>query len=259
MNIGFQQPRTSRRRGRAILSEYEDYRLEIYYSYSPVEQVLYRGPIAWKSQGGQFESMAEALSVLLQSDRPPDKPLAQLGFLGSERDKMKVLDQRMERVTEQNHTWLDYRLTVKYEDSAEPVRMLFRVDPETKLPRMCRTEGHWNGKPAIRESQFDYPEKGPADIFELGVPRTAKLVDRVPAGDVKRILETLKAGGERMDNIAPCSFSNSVIDHHWWTESPEIFYRKGNRYRRDFVAGQAERPRDPQTSRRRRRSPQMVV
>ncbi len=217
--------------------KYEDYRLQVFYSYNTAEQVLYRGPVVWKSQASQFESMAEALKVLLQGDRPPAQPLAHLGFLGPERDKMKVLDQRVEKVTEQGHAWLDYRLTVKNAGSADPVRMLLRVDPSTKLLRMSRTEGRWDGKPVTREEQFDYPEKGPADIYDLGVPKTAKLVDRIPAGELKRILETLKAGGERMDHYRAVFVEQFGADYPWWTSRPEIFYRKGNRFRRDFGVG----------------------
>ena len=170
-------------------AKYEDYRLQVYYSYKAEEQVIYRVPVVGTSQAGQFESLVAALKVLVQGDRPPEKPLAHLGFLGSERDKLKVLDQRVEKVKEQDHTWLDYRITVKYAEVAEPVRMLFRVDASTKLPQMCRAEGQHDGKPVTLETQFDYPEKGPADIYDLGVPRTAKLVDRVPAGDLKRVME----------------------------------------------------------------------
>ena len=240
--------------------KYEDYRLQIYYSYDPTEQVLYRGPVVWKSQAGQFESMAEALKVLLQGDRPPDKPLAHLGFLGPERDKMKVLDQRAEKVTEQDHTWLDYRITVKYSESAEPVRMLFRVDSRTKLPQMCRTEGHQDGKPVTRETQFDYPDRGPADIYRTGCARRPRsLSTRIPTGDLKRIVETLKAGRERMDPYrAVFVVQLEGLDYAWWTERPEIFYRKGDRYRRDFGGGV---PRDQGTLKRpcRRRGPPQMV
>jgi hypothetical protein len=60
----------SRRRGSI---RYEDHRLQVFYSYDSAERVLYRGPVAWKSQVSQFESMAEGLKVLLQGDRPPDQ------------------------------------------------------------------------------------------------------------------------------------------------------------------------------------------
>jgi hypothetical protein len=216
-------------------ARYEDYRLQVYYSYKAEEQVLYRVPVMGKSQEGQFESMAEGLKILLKENRPPEKPLAHLGFLGSERDKMKVLDQRVQKVTEQDHTWLDYRITVKYADVAEPVRMLFRVDASTKLPLLFRAEGHHDGKPVTRETQLDYPEKGPADIYDLGVPRTAKLVDRVPTGDLKRVIESIKAGRERMDDYRAVFVMQSGMN--WWSAFPEVFYRKGNRFRRDSIAG----------------------
>jgi hypothetical protein len=225
----------SRWRGSA---KYEDYRLQVYYSYNPAEQVLYRGPVVGKSQAGQIESMFDALNVLLQGNGPPDKSLSRLGFLFYGRDKMKILDQRMERLTEQGHTWLDYRITVQYAELAEPVRMMFRVDPRTKLPRMCRAEEHRDGKAVTTDTQFDYPEKGPADIYDLGVARTTKLVDRVPTGDLKRIVETLQAGRERMDNYRAVFVQHSEgMDERWWMKSPDVLYHKGDRYRRDFVAG----------------------
>jgi hypothetical protein len=108
---------------------------------------------------------------------------------------------------------------------------------------MSRTKGRWNGKPATLETEFDYPEKGPVDIYDLGVPKMAKLVDRVPTGDLKRILQTIKAGGERMDPYRAVFVTQFGAEHRWWTSLPEIFYRKGNRFRRDFVAG-APRDRD---------------
>jgi hypothetical protein len=90
--------------------------------------------------------------------------------------------------------------------------------------------------------QFDYPEKGPADIYDLGVPRTAKLVDRVPAGDLKLIVKSLNAGRERMDSYrAVFVRQTDRPDYSWWTRIPEVFYRKGDRYRRDVpMAGQRD-------------------
>ena len=110
--------------------------------------------------------------------------------------------------------------------------------PARNCPRLCRIEGHWDGKPVTRETQFDYPEKGPADIYDLGVPKTTKLVDRVPAGDLKRISGNTQAGRERMDNYRAV-FVNRIegIDYIWWTERPKILYRKGDRFRTDYVGG----------------------
>ena len=48
---------------------------------------------------------------------------------------------------------------------------------------MQRADG--DAKPRMR-FVLDYPEEGPADIYALGVPRSAKVVDRVPKPDCPR-------------------------------------------------------------------------
>ena len=143
------------------------------YTYDPQEKVVYRGPLVRRSPAGDYGTIATALKVLLQRDRPPDKPLADLGFLGPEGDKMKVLDQTVSKVTEDGHAWLDYRLKVRDPESAQPIAMWFRVDPLTKLPHFCRIDEAQEGKTGSVETRFDYPEKGPSDIYDLGAPRTA--------------------------------------------------------------------------------------
>jgi hypothetical protein len=215
---------------------FEDHRLDVYYSYDPAEQVVYRGPVVWRSQAGENESMAAAIKVLLQSERTVDRPLDQLGFLGPEREKMKLLDQSVKKVTEQGRDWLDYRLTVSHAGATQPMKMLFRVNAVTKLPEMCRMEGHWDGKPVSVETHFDFPEKGPADIYDLGVPRTARFVDRVPSGDLDRIWKTLQAGRQWMDNYrAIFVVRHEGIEYAWWTAMPTMFYRKGPKLRADYV------------------------
>jgi len=213
--------------------EFEDYLLSVYDAYDPNERMLYRCPIVWRSRGAEFDSLAAAMKVLFQTERPVDKPLAQLDFLGPERAKMQVLDQRVQKISEQDHVWLDYRLTVNSPESTQPVQMLFRVDAITKLPHLCRIEGRRDDKATYVERRFDFPQSGPADIYELGVPKTTKLVDRLPTGDLKRILETLRAGRVRMDDYRAVFVMNLDIDYAWWTALPSVFYRKGFKFRAD--------------------------
>ncbi len=217
--------------------EFEDYRLQVYDSYDPNARVLYHGPVVWRSKATGFDSLAAAMTVLLQDERTIEKPLAHLDFLGPERAKMRVLDQRVEKVSEQGHAWLDYRLTVNSPRSTLPIRMFFRVDAVTKLPQLCRVESRRDDKAAIVERRFDFPQNGPADIYDLGVPKATKLVDRVPAGDLKRILETLRADRVRMDDYRAVFVMQLDMDYVWWAELPNIFYRKGARFRADYCGG----------------------
>jgi hypothetical protein len=220
--------------------EYRDYRLQVYYSYDFKEQVLYRSPDFTRSPSNYYESMATGITVLVQQERALDKPLEHLDFLGYKRDKdnVKLLDQEMKKVTEDGHVWLDYRMKVSAPELTEPARLLFRADATTKLPRLYRFEGRWNGKPAVAETRFDYPEKGPADVYDVGVPKTAKFVDRVPTGDLERISEALAAGRERMDNYRAVFVMHlDGADSKWWADLPMIMYRKGDKFRTDNVSG----------------------
>ena len=49
------------------------------------------------------------------------------------------------------------------------------------------------------EMELSYPETGPIDIYDLGVPRDAKLVDRVPADDIRRVISEIKSSAERFE------------------------------------------------------------
>lgn len=220
-------------------SKFEDHRLHVYYSYDSTEQVLYRGPVVSNtSEASQMGSLAAGLAVLLQGAKLPDNPLQHLGLFGTNVNDQQVVEQKVEKIKEGAREWLDYQITVKYPRLPDPVRMTFRVDAQTKLPQLCRIEGKHNGQPATQEIQFDYPGKGPADIYEIGVPKTAKVVDRVPSGDLKRIVDSLEAGRQRMDNYRAVLVMQHGADYNW-RAFPELLYRKGDRFRRDnLTSGQ---------------------
>ncbi|MBC8355221.1 MAG: hypothetical protein H8E66_24870 [Planctomycetes bacterium] len=223
-------------------TEYHDHQLKVYYSYDMKEGVLYRVPES--SPRRMSESMTAILPLLLQDEQLVDAPLERMEFLGPLREEMKLVEQTLRRVEDGDRQWLEFDLKVQFRE--EPMQMLFRVDPDTKLPQLCRFEGRWEGKEMVSEKRFDYPEKGPADVYELGVPETAKLVDRVPSEDIERILKTIRVGRDRMDN-----YRAIVITHRpnqkWWLERPLIMYRKGDKFRSDqsFSSGEVrsvERP-----------------
>ena len=217
--------------------EYRDHQLRVYYAYDIQGKVLYRVPEEMRRSMEQFAAVIASLRILLETKQPPDNPLEHLGFPENEQTRYEVVKQDLRKVKRDDREWLDYHLTVKGHghNMAEPIQsqVLFRVDCETKLLRLVRFEYDWKGKRVVAEHSVEYPEKGPADVYDLGVPKTAKLVDRVPNNDLARILETLRAGRQRMDNY------RAVLVHRMegsWRPSsrlPDIISRKGEKFRRD--------------------------
>lgn len=213
--------------------EFHDHKLRSYDSFDVKEGILYRVPEYTPRRHGKFAMMAESLRLLLQDGKVADDPLAGLEFLDKTGSELTLIDQSLDRTRVDAREWLDYRLTVRYSTIADPVHFLFRVDPTTMLPAMCRVEGIWEGKPVVSEQRFDYPERGPASVYDIGAPRTAKLVDRVPPDDIERILETIRAGRERMDDYRAIVVSRMNDPNYmwWYNERPMIMYRKGSKFR----------------------------
>jgi hypothetical protein len=213
--------------------EYHDHALQVYYSYDVEEGVLYRVPEFTSTRRNRHAQLAIALQTLLRNGAVAEEPLDQLEFLGRDRSNMELVDQALERGEEDGEQRLEWRLTIRHRERPEELKLAFRIDPETKLPRSYRLEGVWEGVHGVEEAQLDYPEEGPADVYDLGVPRTAKLVDRVPTDNVQRIVNELRVGRQRMDNYRAIVVSQGGA---WWNNDFMVLYRKGDKFRADELS-----------------------
>jgi hypothetical protein len=63
-------------------------------------------------------------------------------------------------------------------DEGLRMKMSAIVEPETYLPKKVTAQRWKNGQyRGLISGTFDYPETGPKDIYALGVPQTAKIID----------------------------------------------------------------------------------
>ena len=195
-------------------TRFSDHKLKVYHFYDPAEGVLYRLPETDESRQSPLSDIVEGLPQLLAEGKVPDDPLSKLDFLGNHSDHLTVVNQETHKVTDAGREWLDYALMLKILGQEQPIRILFRVDPNSKLPHFCRVSGQRDGRAFSTEATFDYPESGPEDMYALGVPRDAKLVDRVPTDDVARLIAGVAAGRVRFDDF------RAVVIHNrrgvWW-------------------------------------------
>lgn len=82
---------------------------------------------------------------------------------------------------------------------------------------------------------FDYPEDGPRDIFALGVPASAELVDRTPEPAVDTILRRARAVTQRFDDYL-CYVIDTPEGCRWYNGRPLYrIWRKENLWRVDIM------------------------
>ena len=164
-----------------------DLRLGVQYEYDPQEKKLFRLPL---SDQEEFR-LAAALFAAIFGGRE---------FSGDDLFHLRIVDRSRREISEHNRTWIEYefllrRASATIVNNSPLLKMVLRADPQSHLPATMRIQtlddqAELQGQPKTElDYVFDYPDEGPVDIYALGVPRSAELVDRVPRDDVSRVVK----------------------------------------------------------------------
>lgn len=134
----------------------------------------------------------------------------------------KIVDQKRRELTVDGKRWIEFDLV--FSRGEEGSRIL-RVDPDTRLPVSLSFRSHKQGGKPWKWA-FDYPERGPNDIYEMGVPRDAPIEDRMPSYDARRVLDSLAANRRRIGDfrVVIAEVPGSIY----------LVWRKGDRWRVDW-------------------------
>jgi len=108
------------------------------------------------------------------------------------------------------------------------------IEPETKLLLSAQVKGtDANGKTIMDgEITFDYPQTGPADIYDLGVPRDAQIIDKLPKENYQAIWDKYRACRENVPDKY-IAIITEARTHLWTYDGIRIFYKDNKRYRRE--------------------------
>ena len=210
--------------GQSVL--FLDQRLKVKYDYNAAEETLYRLPAGEDDVSG-FGAYSALFRVLAGAEEKPQLPANSFQLISQEKRTVKEGEKNR---FEHRFKCQDRRLC------ADKFDMVFRGDTAIRLPDSWRIEipGLGSGKATVAELVLDYPRKGPMDVYALGVPKTAELVDRVPADDLMRLVEGVKAGRQRFDSYSAIVVESDPTEH--WTHSRNIHrvWRSGNRWRDEW-------------------------
>jgi len=119
-----------------------------------------------------------------------------------------------------------------------PMEVKLTVDAKKNLPIFLNQKAFdVNGNITIEANAFfDYPENGPSDIYDLGVPRSAKLINKLPGRDVPQILELYRSHRESAPSRYIALVTDSWFDEKlntFLTHSMSVIYRNGKTQRID--------------------------
>ena len=107
-----------------------------------------------------------------------------------------VASQETIEISKAGSRFLEYHFDIRSTDEHHPKRIVIVVNPSTQLPIEKRVTSQSGKTDSV---SFSFPRSGPTDIFELGVPRSAAVVDTRPNESVEKILNALRSGRTGMD------------------------------------------------------------
>lgn len=199
---------------------FHDSKQKTFTKYVPEESTLYRLPPPPADILDRSSFLRQLLNLF--DPKGPGKFL----FPG-----MEVIGQTRRNIEEGTKKWIEIELTLRVAGGSRggPLSARIRVDPATNLPESLTLEGE-DGK--HHTASIDYPDRGPADIYDLGVPRTANVVDRIPADEVGPVLAGLKAGRHQFDDYCAFVIQERVLPtNHFPMTTAYRVWRKGPKWR----------------------------
>jgi hypothetical protein len=156
--------------------------------------------------------------------------------------RYELVDQRQRETTEEGRRCIEYRFRWRDRDldAQSSTEFVAYVDPDTRLPFRLDLIGASNRNRTPFE-RYDYPETGPEDIYALGVPKTAQIVDCTLPLEVERLAAATVAESRRDD----IQFSALVVRSSQGWHSGYRVWKKGACWRVDSSVGSLARRREP--------------
>ena len=204
--------------------------------YDATENTIVRVPLDRDDQR-QFALASELFGALMAGDAR--------GALEAGPGKFVLEEEKT--VDEGASRWIELRFA-RQDPNRPGLRqaMILRVDSATRLPVWWKMVSHDSdsGSDYSWEMDIDYPADGPRSLHAMGVPETAQFIDRVPRGDLARLLNGMKTARQRFDSYHAIVLETLPSKH--WSREGVVYrvWRDGNRWRMEQGFGVGDRLRD---------------
>jgi hypothetical protein len=164
--------------------------------------------------------------------------------------RRKFVHQQQRVVKEEGRRCIEHRFKLQSEDDeADNTEWVVYVDPDTQLPfrwdQISKSPMDAT-RVSTQRQDIDYPATGPADIYALGVPKTAKMVDRSLPSDVEQLVAAVVARSRWADKRFSAVVVESYDGRPWW--DGQCMFRvwsSGFRWRVDRSVGYYRPPGEP--------------
>lgn len=144
------------------------------------------------------------------------------------------IEQSRRKIKDDEGHWYEYVLAMRVAGDFGIHKMIFRVDLKTMLPRTMKVvdEGE-EETTTVMSFDIDFPDVGPTDIYALGVPKDAEIIEPKSielAGTPKDIVDSIRKAAEGFEDYRAILVITKP-ESPWHVTSPMRIWKKGGRWR----------------------------
>ncbi len=150
----------------------------------------------------------------------------------------EVVKRERRTVVENGKSWTEFEFELRPAGLDKTTRCIVRVDPQTNLPVSMKS-GPVAGQHPGFDFVFDYPAEnaGPVDIYDLGVPRTARVVDRLPSKTLATIIAAVRDSQRKFGSyFAIVAHTMAHNPEPWQAVRLDLVWRKGAKFRTETAS-----------------------
>lgn len=158
-------------RGNPGFAQFIDFASETTYQYDERRKTIELTPTGYLDRSDDFVHLDTILALVAGGD--PRLKLSE--------SSIEIGERTREEVNDNGRPWIEFTFAcVNRKRSPADYHFTVRVDPETRLAVQFRsTEKYWLRDPEeSRTYSIEYPAEGPRDIYAVGAPKSAEVVDR---------------------------------------------------------------------------------
>jgi hypothetical protein len=219
---------------------FDDGKTKVRYEFQPGEGKDQQGVLTRQPLPQVVTKDASAFQNMFLGAMRGDKTLNLSSIFGAE-----TVSQERRTVVENDKTWIDYDFILRLVARDETIRIVFRVDPTTNLPALmkfsslavdpasAKLAGPSGRTTPTIEIAFDYPaeDTGPRDIYDLSVPRTVKLVDRMPSTELADVISGIRASQAKFRSYFAVTVVTVGESEVWKMPYVNLIWRNGKKWR----------------------------
>jgi hypothetical protein len=203
---------------------FHDHRLKLVTIYQAEERTIIRAgetPRDWKLELDR--ALDRVFQAIFRGDEKLQSPIPEVELVGQEQKEVERNGRKR----------LAFELKLRHtlEQREQTWKMTFLVDPATRLPQLVLMTNPQKDKgPEQFAIQISYPDPGPVDVYDLGAPRDAQVIDKLPSDDVQRLIAGIKASAERFGDCLVLNVT-SAPDSPWHVGTPLATWQRGKKSR----------------------------